>query len=71
MKSPNPGDKLSKQQVWDLIMHKCAEAFSDPKNDYEKLCDIFEACYGYSIDANIEYLSSLDKFNIYEDEGHN
>ena len=64
-------DKLTKQQVLDAIIRKVNEAYSDPTNDFERLCDIFEACHGYDIDKNIEYLPSLDVFNVWEETNLN
>lgn len=57
---------LTKQQVLDAIIKKANEAYSDSNDNYEHLCDIYEACHDYSIDQNIEFLPQLDLFHVWE-----
>ena len=66
-----PGEKLTKQKVFELIWAKVNAAWANDTNEYQQLCDIFDACYGFRPDINLEYLPSLGQFNVFDTDDLN
>ena len=55
MKTPNPGDKLDKKQVFDWILKNLNKANTNSKDNYAQLCDLFDVSFGDVIDCKIKY----------------
>lgn len=64
---PQPGDKLEINRVWNYIADQLHRAYHDPANDYQRICDMFEASFGFDLKKSITYIPSEEKFLIFDD----
>lgn len=71
MKEIKTGELLDKNDMWNAIMANLNQAYSNPNNNYEDLCLIFEASFGFSADKNVKFLPDKDKFEVFEDQNYN
>jgi hypothetical protein len=64
--TPNDGTVLTKEQVIEYILKNLEEAKNNQTNGYEDLRDIFEASFGYCVDAMLRYDDKQNNFIVWE-----
>jgi hypothetical protein len=69
--TPNDGTVLTKEQVVDYILKNLEEAKNDETDEYADFCNLFEASFGYCVDANLKYDSKQGKFIVFELTNYN
>jgi hypothetical protein len=71
MKTPQNGDKLSREEVFNWIIKNLNKANTNSENGYDELCDLFEASFSYSNDVKIRYSGPNKIFEVYENTNYN
>lgn len=71
MKTPNSGDIFTKEDVLNTIISHANAAYSDRTDDYSKLRDLFESCFGFTVDVNLRYDKETNRFIVWEDTNYN
>ena len=63
--------KLTKQQIYDIILANLNKAYSDDSNNFKELTLLFEASFGYTVDNRCTYLPKEGMFELWEDTNFN
>lgn len=65
-----PGAVLNKMDVWNAIMANLNGSFSNPNNNYEDLCLLFEAGFGFEDDKCLRYDPIKERFEVFENKSN-
>ncbi len=64
-------NKLTKQEVLDIIITNVNKAYSNNKDGFADLCMLFESSYGYSIDMRLKFNKETGMFEVWEETNLN